>query len=864
MARWRVELLGGLRVQGDDTLLTHFETRKTTALLALLVLNPERVHPREELAAALWPEAEWESARNRLKQALAALRKRLGPLFETSHFGIRLSSDQFETDVAQWETLVRAGRLREAAALWRGELLPGYYEDPILQERERLNALHAQHFCADVPETSRLVRLPAPLTRFVGRVAELGALATQLQSERWITLTGPGGIGKTRLAIEVARGHEHDDVTFLELAELHEAGQVPGALARALELTVTGGQPPLEVVCTFLRERPMLLVLDNAEHLERERLAPLCQQLLERLPQLRLLVTSRQPLGGAGERRFLVPTLPHEADAVALFLERAQRCAPGLVGTEDITTICRLLEGIPLAIELCAAWSVALTPKQIRERLERGERARLLTGRDATLPERHRSVEAAFLGSYERLTETQQRLLRGLTVFRGGWSLEGAESVCPTDDTLADLLALVEASLVQSHAGRFSLLESLRDQAARLLTPEERHAVVRAHGAWCLALLVRQPDEQERDWLARCGAERANFQAALEDEGERGGDPEERLVLALQLFWNLRGENEEATRWLERALTRGAARDSVRAELLCHLGGTLLEQRNQFDAERSLHEAQALTEAGEPIATGEHTKIQAQVLYHLGRFAELQRQPELAWERHTRALELRRVVEDVAGIARSCNMLAQLAIQRGDFAPVGALLAEADQRAQEAGRESLRADILYQRAHYAMMSGDPPGALSLLEECLVACRALGLRMLQARVTHSLGCTALELGDEPRARSAFLEAARTFQALRAKLGTHFPLWYLARLYSSAEEWDIVLLTLGSAMRLWDDLARPLAPEEAALLAQLRAQAEVALGGARADHLWQEGQSLRIEEIIARVERRPLLKHSHTAV
>ena len=139
-------------------------------------------------------------------------------------------------------------------------------------------------------------------------------------------------------------------------------------------------------------------------------------------------------------------------------------------------------------------------------------------------------------------------------------------------------------------------------------------------------------------------------------------------------------------------------------------------------------------------------------------------------------------------------------------------------------------------------------------------QALGLRLLHARVTHSLGCTAQELGDELRARSAFLEAARAFHTLRAKLGTHFPLWYLARLYSTFEEWDIILLTAGSAMKLWEDLARPLSPADQALLTELRGQAALALGEQRAEHLWQQGRSLAVDAILQRVEARLPQKHT----
>ena len=853
---WRVELLGGLRVVGENILITQFPARKTTALLALLALRPELNQPREELAAQLWPEAPFESSRNSLKQALSLLRKQLGPIFEASHFGIRLCPGVVQTDAGEWEALIRQGRLREAEVLWRGELLPGYYEDGIVTERERLNALRETACPEDARWRERQVRLPHPLTLFVGHEAELAALGDLFKTERWITLIGPGGMGKTRLAIQAARQRELDDLYFVSLVELQSVSQLLVAIAGAVQLPLTASQNPLEALVGFLAERLTLLVLDNAEHLDTAELARLCQLLLSRLPQLRLLVTSRQVLGGQEEYRFVVPTLPVRESAVPLFLDRARRVRPGFPDSIEVERLCALLEGMPLAIELCAAWAGALSATQMRERLERGEFARLLTGRDTTLPERHRSVEAVFLSSYERLTPSQQRLLCGLTVFRGGWTLDAAEAICPTDDTLGELLALTEASLVVSSGSeRFELLESLRRFTVRLSPPEEQHAHEVAHRVWCAQIIAQREGEAEGRYLMRCDAELANIRQALERGFSSGATAAAAaLLLGLQLFLNLRGHNAEATLWLERALALPGLTETVRAELRIHLGATLLEQRNQLAAEEHLSEALWLAQAAQ------QPRLEALALYHLGRFAELQRLPELARERHEQALVIRRHIDDTAGIARSCNMLASLLIQSGEMDKVGPLLIEAEAMARTSGRESILADILYQRAHFTMMSGDAPGSLALLEECQEKARQLGLSMLLARVTHSLGCTAEELGDELRARASYLDAARMFHALRAKLGTHFPLWYLARLYSTWEEWDIVLLTMGSAMTLWEDLARPLSPDDKALLVQLRSRADDTLGMQRAEHLWQQGRTLSVEEILQHVEARLPVKHS----
>lgn len=844
-------MLGGLRVVGESNQITHFESRKTAALLAYLALHPERSHPREELAALLWPDAEFESSRNRLKQSLASLRKLLESealVFEADRFAVRLLPNAIETDVAQWERLARTGQTHAAAALWNGELLPGFYDDCLVAERERLNALK-EKLCPDTafsPERTR--RLPNPLTRFIGRETECAAIAELLRHERWVTLTGPGGMGKTRLAIEVARQQPQHDIYFVSLVELTTATRLPSAIAATVGLSVATTQAPLEALCGFLAAHPTLLVLDNAEHLDLPELTRFCQTLLERLPRLRLLVTSRHVLGGSGELRFPVQTLPVQESAVPLFLDRARCVRPDFPTSREVERLCALLEGIPLALELCAAWAIGLSATQMRERLEQHD-PRLLTGRDPTLPERHRSVEAAFLSSYTRLTPACQNLLRGLTVFRGGWTLEAAETICPTSDTLGDLLGLQDASLIQFTGERFTLLESLRQCAVSVAEPEQQITLEQGHRRWCRAFSERRTGERERDYLVRCDQEIDNLRQALESGFTvNAGDTVVDLLLALQLFLNLRGYNAEAADWLERALAFPDLTTASRTALLIHLGATQLEQRNQLRAEAYLTEALALAQ------TASQADLEALALYHLGRFAELQQLPELGRERHEQALALRRRLGDQAGIARSCNMLAQFAIQRGALAEAGPLLVEADAMARAAGRESLLADILYQRAHLTMMSGDAPGALVLLEECQEQARQFGMRLLLARVTHSLGCTAQELGDELWARAAFLEAAHTFHSLRSKLGTHFPLWYLARLYSSWEEWDVVVVAMSSAMQLWEDLARPLAPADQELLTQLRTQADEALGPQRTEHLWQQGRTLPIEEVLSRIENR----------
>lgn len=801
--------------------------------------------------AALWPDAEWESGRNRLKQALSMLRKRLGAIFEANHFGIRLLSGTFETDVAQWEALVTQGRLREASLLWRGELLPGFYEEALVLERERLNALQEAISPDKASVCARQVLLPQPLTRFHGREPELAALAECFKTERWVTITGPGGMGKTRLALEAARRRELDDLYFVSLIELREVSQLPGALARAVQLPLNPSQEPLETVLGFLGGRPLLLVLDNAEHLATESLALLCQQLLERLPLLRLLVTSRQVLGGAGECRFPLATLPIQEGAVPLFLDRARRVRPGFEESPDIAALCESLEGMPLAIELCAAWAGALSARQMRQRLERGEFGPLLTAHDASFPQRHRSVETAFLSSYERLTARQQGLLRGLTVFRGGWTLEAVEAVCPTDNTLRDLLALTEASLVLPVGARFTMLESLRHFASLLLTTDERVGLLAAHLGWGKALVAEATHDPkaEEQALALLEAERENLSAAIQ-EGLAAGQAEDAalLIVALCPFFSLRAYAQEAVGLLKQALAAPELTRHAEASLCIQLGALTVDNQASAVAMQYLERALAL------LATHPEPHLEAQALWQRGRLAFLRKEFDQSKRDHEQALALRLTLHDTEGYARSYDALAQLATRRGDAEETRCLLALADDAARRVGRSSLLTDILFNRGRLALVLGDFETALLAFEACEERGRRLALPRLLAKVWNNLGEAARGLGDEVRARHAYLEAGRAFWELREGGAAHFPFWNLGCLYGEWDHFDIGLVTLAVASRLWEELGRPLDEGDQQTIDRMKAQATAAFGPERTTYYWTEGLQLSPDEVLRRIERR----------
>jgi predicted ATPase/DNA-binding SARP family transcriptional activator len=461
------------------------------------------------------------------------------------------------------------------------------------------------------------LRTPRPLTALVGRERELREVSHRLLTARLITLTGPGGMGKTRLAIEVLResAEEFEDgVCFVDLAPAAEPARVIPAVAAAIGLPDAdrSGSPADPAALTdFMRSRQLLLVLDNCEHLI-ETCANLARALLSSCLSLRILATSRERLGLTGEVVYPVPPLrvpgpdapadPETLDrcaATRLFLERAAEVRAGFVATAENATavarICRRLDGIPLAIELAGALADVLTPEEIAARLD--DRFRLLTSGDHTRPDRHQTLQAMIDGSHDRLDEAERVLFRRLAVFAGGWTLDAAEGVCGDTDgsrgrgpllpseILSLLARLVARSLVlaEAHGGatRYRMLETIRAYAAdRLREAGEEEALSTRHLDHCLHLAEQAEPEltgpEQTAWLARLDAERDNLRAALAWGVSRMTDaqrltpndqrptPALRLAGALGRYWQVRGLFREGREQLEWALAAGDGEDRTR------------------------------------------------------------------------------------------------------------------------------------------------------------------------------------------------------------------------------------------------------------------------------------------------------------
>ncbi|MEU6641347.1 BTAD domain-containing putative transcriptional regulator [Saccharomonospora sp. NPDC046836] len=438
-----------------------------------------------------------------------------------------------------------------------------------------LATAHAEVLRADqpVPAARQPVRgVPEQLTSFVGRDAEITEVRSLLGTTRLVTLTGPGGTGKTRLAIEAVRSHS-GEVCFVELAPLTTGTDLPQAVLDALSLRETtlatwgsGRRPAVERLVNALAERDLLLVLDNCEHIV-DAAAELAGQLLGQCPHVRILATSREALGLTGERLCPVPQLAVpplgqpdrdvlDYAAVRLFTERAAAAAPGFEANAeriaDVVRICRALDGLPLAIELAAARVRSLPVPQVAARLD--DRFRLLSRGSRTAAPRHRTLRAVVEWSWDLLDDTERTLARRLTVFSGGATIAAVGRVCDVPaETLPDVLAgLVEKSLVDLGAdSRYRMLETVRAYGAERLTEAgERERLQRAHAEYYLELTSTAAEHvltaAQLDWLRRLDAEQDNLHAAFRWAAADDTRTALRLLAALLPCWWLRGRRTEA------------------------------------------------------------------------------------------------------------------------------------------------------------------------------------------------------------------------------------------------------------------------------------------------------------------------------
>ena len=617
-----------------------------------------------------------------------------------------------------------------------------------------------QPVTSSAPIQLRLVResadtLPDPLSSFVGREVELREIARLLDGTRLLSLTGAGGSGKTRLAIETARqAHARfaDGVWWVELAAVEDPALLATAVLTALGERAQSGRTVISQLTGTLADRELLLVFDNCEHLVAE-CARLAATLLRASPRLRVLATSREALNVPGEVVWPVPTLPNEV-AVHLFDERARAASPAFRMTDEnlaaVAEICRRLDGLPLAIELAAARVTALTPAQIAERLD--DCFRLLgRARHAALP-RHETLRATIDWSYALLDPAQRDVLARLSVFSGGCTLTAAEAVCAGGDidradVLVHICALVDRSLVIAEVSgaetRYRLLETVRQYAAERLEAEGAEGVVRQrHAEHFVAAAERAGAERygpARDALvAPLHADLDNIRAALRWTGEHDDDLFVRLTFGLgwcYFAWGLWWEGRD---WLERALTlpAGIRRDGARAQALYDLAYLANNQRDIARAKPALEEAIAICdELGDTRQRAHTVQVLAQTYLFEGTAPALEVALSLARE----AERTLRDAGDWLGVSWASATTGGIHAARGEADLGSAAYDVARQLAYRAGHQMTVGIGCMGVASLAITTGDLPRAATFLREGLAAHRRAPDYMFLA---WTIGCAAM--------------------------------------------------------------------------------------------------------------------------
>src|SRR5215211_6500966 len=698
-----------------------------------------------------------------------------------------------------------------------------------IAEPERLHQLVVEGLPSDFPPLraldARPNNLPLQLTSFVGREEQIGEVEGLLERTRLLTLTGPGGSGKSRLALRVAADllpRYQDGAWFVDLSPVTDPALVPAAVAKALGVQEAPGRPILDEVKEHVRHRELLLVVDNFEQVAEA--GPVLEELLTAAPRLGTIATSRVVLSIQGEQEYPVPPLP-AVEAVRLFCERAVAADPRFALTEEntpvVAEITARLDGLPLAIELAASRTKVLTPTQILARLER--RLSILTSGARSLPERQRTLRAAIAWSYDLLDPVERRLFARLSVFTGGWTLESAGAVCDPEelglDALDGLASLVDKSLIRwteppGQPSRFSMLETIREFGQEQLEGAgDLELVLRRHAEHFLRLAEEvEPHltaEDQGAWLDRCDTDHANIRAALRwaiDRGEAG--PAQEAAGALWRFWHQRGHLAEGRRWLDEtlAMSSGQAPTAARAKALAGAGG-IAWWSDQAASRAFYEEALAIErQLGDPARL-------AEALYNQAFVVAAEHDQEAAARLLEESLELFRRVGDEDGVAR----------------------------------------VLAMRVVPDAMAGAWDRVVARMEEVAAIWRRLGDRLNLAFGLIWLAFAYGRAGRRDDARTTALEALALFREADNATGIALAFLDLAFLLTWEGRHEDALRMAGVAERMRDLAGGGPAPGFGAMLeGDPVADARAHLAEDVAQRAWQEGLTMSLPEAVARAQ------------
>ena len=920
-ARWQVRLLGAVEAFDGVQRLDRFPSRAVAALLARLALAPDRAHAREELVELLWPGVALAVGRNRLRQVLSTLKSMLEPagvpgavVVLADRLSVRAAPAALGCDAVRFEQLLRAGQGEQAAALYRGELMPGYFDEWVHDERQRLAALHEG--LVAVPLSGRSITPPAPpappapaapdagagsveprlsaagaaaaphlptyLTRLFGADMAVARLRSQVRSQRLVTLLGPGGSGKTRLAVEVAQALREpgpwvaeaaapafDRIAFVPLVSCEQAAQMHAAIARALQLPSVGADDA-EGLGLALAGQRVLLVLDNFEQLVGRAEAAVAA-LLSALPLLHVLVTSRRALGLDGEVSVAAePLAVPAADAplsgaganaaVALFVDRARAVRGDFHLTvrnhAAVVALVRSLQGMPLAIELAASRVRSFSPADMVQLLGAGAAAHLAllsrsgprSGHDA----RHASMAQVIAWSWRLLDPPAQHLMAALTCFAGDASADALAAVL--GDTLPTVAArlddLASHSLlraVASEPARFGLVEPVREYVQAQIAPAVRAELQAALRAWLLRwarALGTAPA------LARVAPELRTVHAVLAAATTAPRESAE-ITLALRTFWDSEGLPAALQAALEQALLLLAPADSaLRGDL--HELLAYLRFEAGFVAEAQAHAAAALVAAGEHAARRARALVRcAWVELATGR-GDDDAGPQTArlqgWLQE--ALTLAQGCGDREAQARALHQMAVIASHlQDDWAGAEAMLAQSQALWQALGDRRKGYARLRNRAQCWLHLGRADEARASFELCERAAREDGDWVGQ--IDSLLSLSSLLAARRQWAQALDIDrrcVALCWQRWH-RHGLGYALWNPPRLLARLRRPEPAMRLMGYAATFWETQFGPLSRADRQTVRRVTRLVQAQVGAARAGALWAEGAAMDIAQAVA---------------
>ncbi|HEY0071834.1 MAG TPA: tetratricopeptide repeat protein [Chloroflexia bacterium] len=727
--------------------------------------------------------------------------------------------------------------------------------------------------------------LPVQPTPFIGREKEVEAACALLRREgvRLLTLTGPGGTGKTRMSVEVGTQLLLDfrhGVFFVALASITDTALVATTIAQTLGIMEAAHRPIIESIKAYLRDRQILLILDNFEQIVDA--APVVAEIMTGAAGLKVLVTSREILHLRGEHEFPVPPLslpdtkhlpPVERltqyEAVRLFIDRATALRPDFEVTDDnapaVAEICSSLDGLPLAIELAAARIKILSPDAMLSRLQNhgmgaGDgRLKLLVGGHRDLPARQQTLRNTIGWSYDLLNEDERALFSRLSVFSGGRSFEAIEVVCNADGTLAlDCLegtaSLVDKNLLQQRPGpggeeRFLMLETIQEYAREKLEERgEAGSLQEQHAAYFLELAEKAEPElrgpRQAEWFERLEAEHDNLRAALKWATEQGHtETALRLGAALVEFWKAHGHLTEGRTWLEAALANSDTPSQARAKALMAAGNLASAQGDYARASSVLLESLDMFRQ-----LGDKVRI-ASTLKNLGNDARLQGNYDASYAYLQEGLQIARELGNRHEVGIMSGDIGIVAQSMGDQEAARAYYEESLNIRRELKDKRGIAMMLVNLGELARAEGDYDTAQSLYEEGLGIARELGDKWGVGMVLHNLGHVAYHRQKYNQAFDLFTQSLSTFYEMRNKRDIAYCLAALGGVYAAQRQPERAAILFSASQALSNTISSHLDPADLIEYQRNLATARSQMSLEGWERAWRQGQRMTLDEAVA---------------